>query len=282
MRTRGLDLPPQGFQGDGLIALLLLAGVLVVMWIAQSALLASAGLPMRWRIDSREAPPKVRSGGRIITPLLMFTVIIVHPLLRGEAPLDYCRTLFPPGRPAIGFVHGAAAAVLCLALLFLAWIATGRVQVLLHHSRRKCVRRLVMLVPTALFGAGVEELLFRGVLMADLLRAPWLSTPIAVGLSALIFALAHYVRTVKRRWTFPGHVALGLLLCIAYLGTGNLWLPAGLHAGGIAMIMGTRPFFRYRGPAWLTGASIFPFAGVIGIVGLLLLTGFVAIKHGHG
>ena len=73
---------------------------------------------------------------------------------------------------------------------------------------------------------------------------------------------------------------LGLLLAIAFLRTGTLWLPVGLHAGGILMIMGTRPFMRFRGPAWLTGASIFPFAGVVGIVGLGILTSFVAVYYG--
>ncbi len=100
-------------------------------------------------------------------------------------------------------------------------------------------------------------------------------------LGALIFAGAHYVRAVKRRWTFPGHVLLGVLLCVAFLRTGSLWLPMGLHAGGIFMIMGIRPFVRYRGPAWLTGASIFPFAGVIGMAGLLLLTAFVSTYYGE-
>jgi hypothetical protein len=47
------------------------------------------------------------------------------------------------------------------------------------------------------------------------------------------------------------------------------------------MIMGIRPFVRYRGPAWLTGASIFPFAGVIGMAGLILLTAFVSTYYGE-
>lgn len=117
--------------------------------------------------------------------------------------------------------------------------------------------------------------------MSDLLLASWMPQTLAVGLSVIVFAGAHYVRSVKRRWTIFGHLMLGLLLCLAYLETETLWLPLGLHAGGIAMIMGTRPFVRYRGPAWITGASIFPFAGVAGIAGLGVLTAFVASAYGR-
>jgi membrane protease YdiL (CAAX protease family) len=153
-------------------------------------------------------------------------------------------------------------------------------QIDVHHSRRKWTRRLTMLAPTALFGAFVEELLFRGVVMADLLRTPALNPVGGVLMATAVFAGAHYVRSVKRHWTLPGHVMLGLLLCIAFQRTGQLWLAAGLHAGGIMMIMAARPFVRYRGPAWLTGASIFPFAGVVGIAGLGILTVFVATHFG--
>jgi membrane protease YdiL (CAAX protease family) len=258
-----------------MIALALLAAIPIVMWLVQSALLSAAGLPLRSRIDSHHAPRSVRLAGRITTQLCLAAVILVYPVLLRQPILGYYAALFPADGRMLQFGQGLAAASLCLCLLFLAWIATHRVQVFLHHARMKWIRRLVLLIPTALFGACVEELLFRGVVMADLLRTTALSRPAVVVSSALIFAGAHYVRTVKRRWTFPGHIGLGILLCLAFLQTGALWLPAGLHAGGILLIMGTRPFFRYQGPAWLTGASIFPFAGVAGLAGLGLLATFV-------
>lgn len=261
-------------------ALLLLAAVPVVMWAVQTVQLRAAGLPVRWRIDADDAPKSVRTGGRIVTQASLFAVIVVYPILRGQGVLTYYQSLLPRGTVMLQFVHGAAAAVLFLCILFGTWLATGRLEIDIHHSRKKWIRRIVLLVPTALFGAFVEELLFRGVLLADLLRSPTLPMPAAVALGALVFAVAHYVRAVKRRWTFPGHVMLGLLLCVAFVQTRTLWLPAGLHAGGILAIMGLRPFVRYRGPAWITGASIFPFAGVVGIAGLALLTGFVHRYYG--
>jgi membrane protease YdiL (CAAX protease family) len=88
------------------------------------------------------------------------------------------------------------------------------------------------------------------------------------------------VRSVKRYWTFPGHLALGVLLCTAFLCTGNIWLSFGLHAGGVLVLMAVRPFVRYLGPPWLVGASIFPYAGVVGATALILLTLNVFLAFG--
>ncbi|HKQ47708.1 MAG TPA: CPBP family intramembrane glutamic endopeptidase [Phycisphaerae bacterium] len=263
-----------------MIALLLLAAVPVVMWAVQTAQFRRAGFPIRWRIDADGAPKSVRAGGRIATQISLFAVIVAYPLICGQGVLAYYQSLLPPGPLMLQFIHGAAVSVLFLCFLFGVWLATGRLEIDIHHSRKKWIRRLVLLIPTALFGAFVEELLFRGVLLNDLLLTSWIPRPIAIAAGAVIFAAAHYVRAVKRRWTFPGHVMLGLLLCVAFVQTRTLWLPAGLHAGGILAIMGLRPFVRYRGPAWITGASIFPFAGVVGIAGLALLTGFVHRYYG--
>lgn len=257
-------------------ALLLIALAPIAMWIVQSALLVHCGLPIRWRLDADGAPGMVRTGGRIATQVILLAVILGYPLLKGRTPLEYYGSLLP-WEETSSFVHGAAASSLFLCALFIAWLATDMLRVEVHHSRRKWTRRLVLLPATVLFGAFVEEFLFRGVVMADIMEsnlfssAPWF----AIAISTLVFTVAHYVRAVKRRWTVGGHIALGVLLSVAFLRARTLWLPAGLHAGGILLIMGIRPFVRYRGPAWLIGASIFPFAGVAGIVGLVIMTAYV-------
>jgi membrane protease YdiL (CAAX protease family) len=177
-------------------------------------------------------------------------------------------------------LHGAAAAILYLALLYLAWMLTDNVRFEIRHDARRLAKRLAGVPFTALLIALVEELLFRAVLLANLLEA--LEPRWALPIGALVFAAAHYVRRVKRYWTFPGHLALGTLLCLAFFWTGALWLPLGLHAGGVLVLMAVRPFARYTGPAWLVGASIFPYAGAVGIVALALLTINVWLTHGGG
>lgn len=257
-------------------ALFLVTLVPLLLWTVQTLQLRYYGLPVRWRLDAGGAPRAVRTVGRVATQISLLAIILVFPLLTGESLVAYYARLLPATHVALQCSHGCAASVLFLCALYAVWIMNDRLRVSVHQSRRRWVRRLLLLLPTACFGALVEELLFRGVVMADLLRTPGFSTTTAVALSIIVFAGAHYVRKAKRRWTIFGHLMLGLLLCVAFLRTGALWLPIGLHAGGIMMIMGTRPFFRYRGPAWLTGASVFPFAGVIGVLGLGVLTGFVA------
>jgi len=261
-------------------AILLLVLAPCLMWIVQTAQLRYYGLPVRWRIDTGDAPRQVRSVGRIVTQASLLGVILCYPLLRGESMVSYYAALLPRSAAVLQCLQGAAASILFLCALYGAWIAGDCLRISVHQSRRRWMRRLILLLPTACFGAFVEELLFRGVVMADLLNTPWMPESEAVLLSVIVFAGAHYVRSVKRHWTIFGHLMLGVLLCTAFLETRTLWLPIGLHAGGIAMIMGMRPFVRYRGPAWITGASTSPFAGVPGIVGLGLLTTFVASYYG--
>lgn len=261
-------------------AILLLLGVPLVMWLVQTVHLKHHGLPIRWRIDAGDAPSSVRGAGRLVTQASLLAVILVYPLLHGESILEYYARLLPPTATALQAVHGAAASALFLCVLYGAWLATGRVVVCVHQEKARWIRRLILLLPTAALGAAAEELLFRGVVMADLLHTQWLSTNAAVALAVGVFAAAHYVRSPKRRWTLFGHLMLGLLLCSAFYCTGTLWLAIGLHAGGILVIMGLRPFIIYRGPAWLTGASIFPFAGIVGGVGLAVLTNFVVTYYG--
>ncbi len=116
----------------------------------------------------------------------------------------------------------------------------------------------------------IKRPVFAWMLMAGLME--WLGTIPAVVIGTIVFAGAHYVRRVKRHWTFPGHLALGMMLCVAFACTDALWLPLGLHAGGILIIMGLRPLVRYVGPPWMVGASIFPYAGLVGVIGLTILT----------
>lgn len=262
-----------------MIALLLLALVPVVMWIGQSALLALHGLPIRRRLDAKGAPHAVRTGGRVITQACLVALIVGYPLLRGHSPVAYYAQLLPAHRAVLHASHGFAAAVAFLAVLFAACIASDAMVVELHESRRRLRRHLLLLLPIAIPGAVVEEMLFRGVVMADLLHT-WPGRPmLAIAGSTLIFAAAHYVRRVKRRWTIAGHLMLGLMFSVAFYQTGNLWLAIGLHAGGNFMILGTRPLITNRGPAWLTGASIFPYAGAAGVVGLGVLTVFVVTHY---
>lgn len=254
-----------------MLALGLLALVPLLMWLTQTVLLRRAGLRPRLRISPSELPSALKRANRLATKLIFGGVLLAYPLLRGAHPLSYYAAFLPVDRPLwrggpAAAAWGAAAAVLYLALLYLAWLGSGNIRFQVRHGRARLARREAGVVLTALMIAAVEELLFRAMLLHELLET--LPTAAAIALGALLFAAAHYVRSVKRYWTFPGHVLLGLLFCVAFWQTGTLWLSFGLHAGGVWVLMAVRPLIRYTGPPWLVGASIFPYAGVVGLAAL--------------
>jgi membrane protease YdiL (CAAX protease family) len=253
-----------------MLALFLLALIPLIMWLGQSALLLRAGLPLRLRISAADLPRPLKRINRAVTYVAFAAVLLGYPWLRGRTPLAYYSDFFPLGYRAFEMLYGAAAAILYLALLYLAWNLTDNVRFRVRHSPGRLIQRLAGVPPTALLVAVLEELLFRAILLAGLIES--FPARIALPLGVLAFAGAHYVRSVKRHWTFPGHLALGTLFCAAFFWSDALWLSVGLHAGGVLVLMAVRPFVRYTGPAWLVGASIFPYAGAVGILALLLLT----------
>ena len=258
------------------IGLVVAAGAFICL--ARCAILRATGRPVRLPISSGGMAPGIKRANRVITYFSMAAVIVAYPLLRGQGPLAYFGRLLPFDQNALAAIHGFAAAVLYLSFLYVAWLATDNLRFRLRQAPGRLARRLAVAPFSAVLGALAEELLFRGVLLADLLKS--LEPAPAATIAAVLFAGAHYVRPVKRHWTFAGHLALGMLLCTAFVWTGALWLPIGLHAGGILLTMGVRPFVRYTGPAWLVGASIFPYAGLAGSAALILLTANMWISYG--
>ncbi|HIA91529.1 TPA: CPBP family intramembrane metalloprotease [Candidatus Saccharibacteria bacterium] len=76
---------------------------------------------------------------------------------------------------------------------------------------------LLVLVPI------VEEVLYRGVVFRSLTRS--MTMPIAAVVSSVLFALAHF-NIVVGIDTF----VLGILLCLVYSRTKNLWMAVALHS----------------------------------------------------
>ena len=253
-----------------MLALILLLLVIAIMWTAQSLSLLRIGQPLRLRIDHAGLPRKLQQLNRAVTNLAFAGVLIAYPLLRGQSPWRYYAGFFPLDGRWAGVCNGVAAALIYLGLMYACWLVTDNIYLRPLSDARRLGARLAAVPFSAVIGAGMEELLFRAMVLAGLLE--WLHPLPAVALGTVIFAGAHYVRRVKRYWTFPGHLALGMLLCVSFWCTGALWLPLGLHAGGILIIMGLRPLVRYVGSPWVVGASIYPYAGAVGVIGLSILT----------
>jgi membrane protease YdiL (CAAX protease family) len=136
---------------------------------------------------------------------------------------------------------------------------------------------------TALLAATVEETLIRGFLfrILQMFGGTW----IALALSSAFFGAAHGFNPGA---TVTSSVAIaleaGVLLAAAYVLTGRLWFPIGLHAGwnfsegslyGLA-VSGFTPrnaltLGTLSGPAILTGGAFGPEASIVAVVLCLFL-----------
>lgn len=149
---------------------------------------------------------------------------------------------------------------------------------------------------TALFAATVEETLVRGFLfrIVQMLAGTW----IAVIISSAFFGAAHAFNPGA---TVISSVAIaleaGVLLAAAYILTGRLWFPMGLHAGwnfsegslfGLSVsgssMKNALAQVTLKGPTILTGGTFGPEASIVAVVlcfftAILLLWRSVKIGH---
>jgi membrane protease YdiL (CAAX protease family) len=133
----------------------------------------------------------------------------------------------------------------------------------------------------------VEELTFRGYIMQGLAKA-W-SMPAAVAVSSVLFGLVHLINPNAQVLGVLNICIAGLFFAVAYLVSGSLWLPAGLHIGwnlteihilGFPGSGHTEPSLlqsTVRGPELLTGGPFGPEGGLLGLaawlLGIVLLLG---------
>lgn len=130
-----------------------------------------------------------------------------------------------------------------------------------------------------------EELTFRGYYLVNLREGAgpaW-----GVLLSSAAFALAHTGNPSASWASFAGLIAAGLFLAYAWIRTGQLWLPIGLHLGwnffegtvfGFA-VSGVSPpgilELAGAGPELISGGAFGPEAGLIVLPAMLLGVGLI-------
>ncbi len=114
--------------------------------------------------------------------------------------------------------------------------------------------------------AMLEEVAFRGYPFQKLVEG--IGPVGATVLLSVLFGVLHLSNPHASLWGFLNTVAIGVVLSIAYLRTGALWLPWGIHFGWNAMlglvfglpVSGTTGFSvlvagTAHGPLWLTGGG---------------------------
>lgn len=147
---------------------------------------------------------------------------------------------------------------------------------------------LLLLAPAAL----AEEIVFRGVPLILLDRTA--GRGLAIGVTALLFALAHSYNPDITTLSIGNICVAGLFLGIALFARGGLWAALGFHLGWnwaivaldapVSGINFRIPLINYNpgGPAWLTGGKFGPEGGVIAtlVLGLATVVASRVILHG--
>jgi membrane protease YdiL (CAAX protease family) len=188
----------------------------------------------------------------------------------------------------IGFALGVVGVLLLTALqLGLGWRHINRQE---SNGQSVALRDrpwwlALALLPLALFIGGIEEWIFRGVVVDSLLST--LSIGSVVVLSSLIFAVSHLV------WDggpgipqLPGLWSMGVVLWLArWVAGGGLGLAMGLHAGWIYVlaVVDTLNLLKPNpnAPSWLAGKPDQPLTGLADL-SLLALTGGGLWWYSHG
>lgn len=130
--------------------------------------------------------------------------------------------------------------------------------------------------------AAAEEALLRGYPFRALVEGP--GAVVAVVLTSLVFAALHGSNPNAGLFGLVNIFLAGVLLAVAVLRTGTLWLATGVHLGWNWIMAGPldlpvsglqgldAPLYdaAITGPNWLTGGSFGPEGGLVGTLGALL------------
>jgi membrane protease YdiL (CAAX protease family) len=235
--------------------------------------------------------PLARNMHSLIFSEAMVFVILLAVTLAVEY---FCaqQTLADVGFPSSGAISGIFGGLLLGAILFSIVIGI----LTLTHCYTASFQSWNGLFPALVFflvGALVEELLFRGVLfrLIEKMTGTW----IALVLSAVLFGAIHLGNPHATLFSSLA-IALeaGVLLALAYVLTRSLWFAIGIHWGWNFFegpVFGTQVsggqftatvlHAKMDGPAWLTGGSFGPEAGVVALVVCLaaaIVVGALAIR----
>jgi membrane protease YdiL (CAAX protease family) len=192
----------------------------------------------------------------------------------------------------VGFgIGGAIPTVAVILGVVGGWITVGGTGFSLTASYLRDVGLAIVIIMGI---AVVEELVFRGYVLTNAIEGldlRWVSETTTIAsawsVSALLFAITHPAPTLVDGLHF---LSAGLLLGFAYLVSGQLGLPIGIHAGfnfvsGYVIPITSDPSvtiisLSVSGPAWLTGQTGLIQTG-LQLPAALIMMGWVWFQTGH-
>jgi len=251
--------------------ILYLIAVIAWLLVAQTVVLLAFKQPLQWTYGANSQQPKsLKLVLKFILQATLIGSIFFFPYLVGSSPGAYYGPMLP-WEKAQYFLYGEALAIFLMWVTFGVMVRVGWLYYKPRYTPNKALTKSLLSTLSSFTVVAVEEPFFRGIIMGMFL-AGGMDPVAAIGLSAALFSVAHFLKKVPNYWPFIGLAVLGVWLGAGFYKTGNLWFPMGLHSGGILSIGVHRCFLNYRGPVFWTGSQTFPIAGGVGIIIMLIGT----------
>jgi Type II CAAX prenyl endopeptidase Rce1-like len=267
-----------------LIVLGVAASALCVLWAVQSVVLKLVGEPLAWPLRFTTRKPLVRWTGRVMIQVSWLIILVGTPLALGIDPLDALHQAFPMPVPWRDIAAAFSIMFFPFWIAYALVIKAGWVRIEPQHDRATRRGKLFRRFLTPLPLATLEEAVFRGVVLEQLLQSFPRShayTVLAIALSSAAFSSVHFIKRPypgKPVWQPAyGLFIVGCLFGLAYVIAGrSLWLPIVMHAAAIFVIEVMRLYAVYQAPPWLMGYSEWPQSGLVGSI-LVLCMGIALV-----
>jgi Type II CAAX prenyl endopeptidase Rce1-like len=256
-----------------LITLAVALFAVCLLWAVQSIALTLVGEPLAWPLRYKTRRPLLRYTGRVMIHVSWLIILFGTQLALGIPLLDALHRAFPTPVPWHDIAIAFSVMFFPACLFYAFYILVGWVRIEPQHDpatrRAKLFRRFLGPLPLAT----LEEAVFRGVLLEQLLRSlppsPGFAA-LAVVVSSAAFASVHFIKPSdgKPVWQMAyGYFIVGCLFGLAYvLGGRSLWLPIVVHATAVFVIEVMRLYVVFTAPRWLIGLGDSPQSGLFGSV----------------
>jgi membrane protease YdiL (CAAX protease family) len=207
-------------------------------------------------------------------------ILVGSPLALGIPLIDALHQAFPTPVPWRNMAVAFSIIFFPSCIEYALFIKVGWLRIEPQHDqatrRGKLFRRFLGPIPLAT----LEEAVFRGVLLQQLLRSfpqSRLYTVLAIVLSSVVFSSVHFIKRGypgKPVWQPAyGLFIVGCLFGLAYVvGGRSLWLPVVMHATAVFVTEVMRLYTAHQAPAWLLGYGEWPYCGLAGTL-FVLCTG---------
>lgn len=260
-----------------LITLGVAASSLCVLWAVQSVVLKLVDEPLAWPLRFTTRSPLVRLTCRVMTHVSWLIILVGTPLALGLHPLDVLHQAFPTPIPWRDMAIAFSIVFFPSLIVYALWIKAGWVRIQPRFDRATRRSKLLRRFVGPWLVATLEEAVFRGILLEQLLRSfpqSPIYTLLAIILSSAAFSAVHFIKPLNPRmsvWQAAyGPFIIGCLLGLAYvIGGRSLWLPIVMHAAVVFVVEVMKLYTVFQAPPWLLGYPEWPQSGLVGTVFVL-------------